>query len=546
MDKKIVLIDGYVDEPSCLGVPPYISPYIRYTYGALLDLGIKEEKIDYYLIDEVRKNMKEYVDKFKSTDLVIIIAGTTVPGKYMGGKPISLKEINNISKQISKDTKTLLGGPVLLTFKDTSTFTNIEVAGFLDETGALGIYEYLSGQKPENNKINYWAKLGSRITRKHPNYPALVCEIETYRGCIRPKSCSFCSEYLKKVLYTRPHDEIAKEVEALYNEGNKYFRIGAQTDLFMYGADYEDGILTPKPEIIHKLYSVIKEKAPNLLVLHMDNANPATIAGFPSKSEEIIKIITNYNTPGDTAAFGLESADPKVLKANNVGTSPEKTKEAIKIMNEAGGFREEGIPKLLPGLNFLHGLSNEDEETYELNFNFLKELLDEGYLLRRINIRQVIPVPGFEKNKVNEYKFNKYKEKINKEINKPMLERVFPTGVIMKNVLIESVEGNISFGRQLGTYPILIGVPGVHEVGRFIDVKIIDHGYRSITGLKFPFNINEASLEEFRALPGIGKKRASNLFVKKPFKDFEEVKNSLDESFNPKELERLKDCLDVF
>ena len=45
---KVVLIDGYLDEPSCLGVPPYISPHIRYAYGALLDSGIRKENLDYF------------------------------------------------------------------------------------------------------------------------------------------------------------------------------------------------------------------------------------------------------------------------------------------------------------------------------------------------------------------------------------------------------------------------------------------------------------------------------------------------------------------
>ena len=35
----IVLIDGYIDDPAALGVPPYISPMIRSIAGAALDAG---------------------------------------------------------------------------------------------------------------------------------------------------------------------------------------------------------------------------------------------------------------------------------------------------------------------------------------------------------------------------------------------------------------------------------------------------------------------------------------------------------------------------
>ena len=128
---------------------------------------------------------------------------------------------------------------------------------------------------------------------------------------------------------------------------------------------------------------------------------------------------------GDTAAFGLESADPAVLRANNIGTDVEKTFRAIEIMNEVGGWREQGIPKLLPGLNFLHGLEGEGKQTMDLNLEFLLRVRDAGLMVRRINIRQVNPLGSYRKGKLNPYLFQRYKEAINKEINKPMLRRSF-------------------------------------------------------------------------------------------------------------------------
>jgi len=63
-----------------------------------------------------------------------------------------------------------------------------------------------------------------------------------------------------------------------------------------------------------------------------------------------------------------------------------------------------------------------------------------------------------------------------------MLKRVFPVGTILKEVKIEYNRGNVYFGRQLGTYPILIGIREQLEKGSFVKIRIIDHGYRSITG----------------------------------------------------------------
>src|SRR2546427_10712345 len=36
---KVVILDGYVDDPSNFGGPPYISPYPRYLAGAVRDAG---------------------------------------------------------------------------------------------------------------------------------------------------------------------------------------------------------------------------------------------------------------------------------------------------------------------------------------------------------------------------------------------------------------------------------------------------------------------------------------------------------------------------
>ena len=38
-DIRVLLIDGYIDDPAALGVPPYISPIIRAIAGAAMDAG---------------------------------------------------------------------------------------------------------------------------------------------------------------------------------------------------------------------------------------------------------------------------------------------------------------------------------------------------------------------------------------------------------------------------------------------------------------------------------------------------------------------------
>ena len=511
---KTALIDGYLDEPSCLGVPPYISPHIRYVYGALLSAGLKESNISYKTIDQLRENWKDNLEWLEEFDLVITIAGTTVPGKYLGGQPISEKELNQLGENLYYPNK-VLGGPITLVRDEFTGFDHI-----CEEIAALDLYQILNNKSTELNPkntaslISKFAIRGARLTEKHPNHPNLVCEIETFRGCPRNSGhCAFCSERLKNRLYQRTPEQILKEIESLSQHQNHNYRLGCQTDLLMYQAGEN---LIPNPEAIEKLYSGIREIDPDLRVLHLDNMNPIDMIRHERASREILNTIVKYNTPGDIAAFGLESADPVVIEKNNIATDPEITFKAIEIMNEIGGYRENGIPKLLPGLNFLHGLIGERPETMEYNYQYLKKIYDAGLMLRRINIRQVVTIGDYPTVEVDHGQFLEYKEKINKEINKPMLKRVFPPGTVLKNVLIEKHKGNLTYGRQLGSYPILIGIPGKQELNQFIDVKIIDHGYRSITGLPWPFDIKKATPEELTYIPGIGKKRANKIFLEQP------------------------------
>lgn len=511
MEGKVCILDGYLDEPSCLGVPPYISPHVRYTYGALRAAGVLAEEIGYVTIDQLRHRQADRL-ALSTAELVIIIAGTTVPGKYMGGMPITLREIQELAREL-KNPQVILSGPIIHCDLDFGPINYLakEVPGLL-------AHQLLTGKVPEarpEELVDSWAPLGAAITKRHPSYPNLVCELETFRGCPRKSHCSFCSERFKQVTYQRSVSGIIAEVEALAALGNKFFRLGAQSDLLLYQANRDGDRLVPNPEAIEALYTGIRAAAPDLKVLHMDNINPATIADYPREGTQAIQVIASYNTPGDTAAFGLESADPVVLRANNIGTDVERTFRAIEIMNEAGGWRQDGIPKLLPGLNFLHGLRGERKETMALNLEFLRRVRDAGLLLRRINIRKVNPLGSYspQRDKGGAYRFQQYKEAINKEINKPMLQRVFPRGIVVKGVVIEESEGLTAYGRQPGTYPILVGIPGKYPLGSSMDVKIVDHGYRSITGLPWPLNIPTATLEQLTALPGIGKARARRIFL---------------------------------
>ena len=140
----------------------------------------------------------------------------------------------------------------------------------------------------------------------------------------------------------------------------------------------------------------------------------------------------------------------------------------------------------------LFGLKGERKETFQINFEYLKKIYDMGFMLRRINIRQVVPFFGTEitvkdvkKAEKRKKLFLWFKEKVREEIDNRMLKRVAPKGVILRDVLVEVKEREgLYFGRQFGSYPLLIGILEKNlEVGTFVDVKVVDYGRRSITGV---------------------------------------------------------------
>ncbi|MCI0469636.1 MAG: radical SAM protein, partial [Nitrospirae bacterium] len=151
---------------------------------------------------------------------------------------------------------------------------------------------------------------------------------------------------------------------------------------------------------------------------------------------------------------------------------------------------DNGMPHFLPGINILFGLNGEARGTHQENMRYLRMIYDEGLLIRRINVRQVASFPGTKLYedcgeryiRKNKRFYWKWRNEIRQKIDNPMLRRLVPDGHILKQVRMEICDGNTTFGRQLGTYPLIVGVKGRHRLGEFHDVRITGHMLRSVTG----------------------------------------------------------------
>ena len=571
----VAIIDGYTDEPAGLGVPPYLGIYPRYAYGAVKKAR-KDASIFYLTIDDLRftfkgemgiktKNRTPNVGKvqeiLKKADLIAYIGGLHTPGKYLSAVPSQVEEVAGFLKPFSGVK--ILGGPAFMGSAHGGGTKigsrELLLANQIFNYIAYGdleafLYDYLTNPRDADpyrfrtyEELREYALLGAEVVKQFPDYPDFVIvEIETQRGC--PKAmgiggCSFCTEPLRyKTVQNRPVEDIVAEVEALYRLGVRHFRIGRQSCIFSYMARPDGRVPIPNPEALERLFRGIRAVAPEVKTLHVDNANPAVIAHYPEESIRIARTLIKYGTPGNVVAFGLESADPRVARLNNLNATAEETYEAVKILNEVGAGRGyNGMPWLLPGINILFGLPGETKKSYELTFQFLKRLLDDGLLVRRINIRQVVVFPGTplwrmrEKVKIEKHKnlMRHYKYKIRHEIDFPMLRRLVPVGTILKNVRAEVYDEGLTYGRQIGSYPLIVGIPKKVELNRFYDVLVVGHGFRSITGIPLPVDVNRESSKVLSYLPGIGKKRVIRILSTRPFKTEEEFLKMIEERYRP-------------
>jgi len=538
---KVGILDGYVDEPSCLGVPPYISPYPRYIWGMLKHL--RADLCGYFTIDEFRKDGKVR-EKLSECDILIVIAGAVVPGKYLGGVPLSKREL----PRVACGRMNILVGPLTLelTKNEREELHQFEIVEFPFEERLFELLCNIFHTDAEFD-LNEFALRGAEVVRFHPEFPHVICEMETYRGCYWSK-CSFCVERFQRFMMREPKCVLA-EFERLYSLGVRHFRLGRQTDFLTYMADFNEDFPKPEPEKMRSFHEAIWRLCPEIKTLHLDNINPKTIAMHPEESREVLKTIVRFQTAGNVAVFGMETADERVVRANNLAAMPEEVLFAVEMVNSLGRERgANGMLKFLPGLNFVTGLKGETKETYEKNYEFLNMLLERNLLLRRINIRQVKILPGtpmaeFGYKNVRKHKkyFKIFKRKVREYIDREMLRRILPLGTVLRDLRCEVRKGKVTFARQFGSYPLLVGIIGEYERNNYVNAKVIDYGMRSITAIEYPLDVNKAKLYQLEAIPGVGSKTAARIVAKRPLKRVEDLKEVVGEE----EFSKLKDFVCV-
>ncbi len=518
---KVAIIDFYTDEPSGLGVPPYLGTYPRYVFGALT-LNPNIDEIFYLSVDDIRdlscsskldqlrtdikrynltRKREEVYEILRKSDLLIFIMGLLTPGKYLRAVPGTFNELMKLNDSLEKFHKgiiakkiKLLFGPIAFGF-GSSGIGGIyikndfyeRINSFFNRIVNTEDYEFFQHLPDSFNQtkfnlssfdyINKISLLGVKIVEQIPW--EVIVELETYRGCTKAFPCSFCVEKLKNTVSFRDVNGIVEEGKSFSNVGVKHFRLGKQTSFYYY--------FNAQINKIEFLLRSLRELNP--ITLHIDNVNPLHVVS--EKGNIITKLIVKYCTPGNVAALGIESVDPKVIELNNLKVDSQTALKAIEIINKFGSERGyNGMPMFLPGINLLFGLIGETKSSFQYAFDFLMEILNRNLMVRRVNIREVVPFKGtlLEQKVGNKYirKNRKYyfswRKKIREEFDNVMLQRILPKGTILKDCLAEIHDGNHTFLRQFGSYPLVVGVNDRLELGKKYDIKVTSYMLRSVIG----------------------------------------------------------------
>lgn len=289
--KYDVIIDCYTDEPSGLGVPPYLSVHSRYIAGAL-----KNKNVNYYYlnIDDLRfangekhfNNLynKRIINKTKNADNVseilknatniYVVMGCFVKYEYVSAEPPTFLEVEKLLNLFcKKETNKLLfyslGGSELTRENIRKTVPN----NLFTDIIFGNTYNYFIGEsgnkfKPNYDKLRQIAIDSSSILEQLDR--PIVIEIETATGCNRNPGCTFCIEGMRGLpLQFREKEDIIDEIKSLYDNGALYFRLGRQPNFYAYK--------NCNVEEIENLFKGVWNACPNIKTLHIDNVSPHNV-----------------------------------------------------------------------------------------------------------------------------------------------------------------------------------------------------------------------------------------------------------------------------
>ena len=215
MSETMAILDGYTVEPSGLGVPPYLSTYVRDAYSALRK-AYPSADVRYLSIDDVRwclnggapsvappqsdprtysatVNRDRTIQVLRDATVVVVVAGDKVPSVHLHAE-------NATGDELARALACVRGSRVLL--GPLATYALTEPATYAGLSDAIHTHTITSGDLLLGSKdpAPY-----AQLRADRDSYEGLIAqlrwcpiaEVELYRGCTRRQFCSFCNEPVK-------------------------------------------------------------------------------------------------------------------------------------------------------------------------------------------------------------------------------------------------------------------------------------------------------------------------------------------------------------
>jgi radical SAM superfamily enzyme with C-terminal helix-hairpin-helix motif len=502
MSPIVLILDCYTAEPSGLGIPPFLSPYVRDAYAAMRKAR-PDHDIRYLTIDDVRwclnggapfvpppltdrrtlsasTNRSEALSLLRSAEIVVVVAGEAVPVDQMHAEVATVPEIVDALAFV-RGSRILLG-PLVNELR--SAGGNRRGLFDVQHTHSMSPRTWLLGS-------NYPLPFEElRSSRADVDFTDLVnqlgwepiAEIGLYRGCTRRLACSFCSEPVKHgTVSFRDVADVLEEVRTLNAAGVRRFRLGQQACFFSY--------LNRDVAAIERLLSGIRDSCPDLRTLHIDNVDP--LAAAAPAGRRIAELVVRYCTEGNCAPMGIDSFDPVVVERNALTCPPEVLVRAVANINEFGSVSgPHGSPLLLPSLNIVYGLPGETHRTHFENLTWLRRIVDEGYDCLGTNIRRATVYAGtalaalqVEQPSQCGPHFETWRADVKDLFDLPMKARAYPIGATLSQLSVYFVSADGSWHWRLGTHSLPVFEPdSAREPQQSSTAVVTGHAPGYVTG----------------------------------------------------------------
>ncbi|MER5550057.1 radical SAM protein, partial [Streptomyces sp. NPDC002589] len=279
-------------------------------------------------------NRDKAIELLRDAEAVVVVAGDKVPS-------VHLHAVNGSPEDIARALACVRGRRYLL--GPMATWALAESGSWAGLFDAVHTHTVTSGtlalgsQVPAPyEQLRHDRDGFGELMEQLPWKP--VAELELYRGCTRKAFCRFCNEPGKApAVAHRSVEDVLSEVEQLYSAGVRHFRLGQQTCFFSYQGR--------SVKAIEAMLAGIRERCPELEMLHIDNADPLAVAAPVGK--RIAALVAEWCTEGNCAPMGIESFDPVVVERNTLTCTEEILLRAVEHVNEAGAARGPGgLPRL--------------------------------------------------------------------------------------------------------------------------------------------------------------------------------------------------------